>query len=151
MDKIRLAIVGCGGMGHRHLYGLGELHRQGLSKFDLTAACDPNRSNAESLADEAESLFETRPEVVTDLDQLEQIGVDAARDDMHPRRIGAVAPGDLIADIVGDGDHPVAPRHHRVIPALERRPGVIGAMESGHEFYYCHQLTRRRLPDEKNF
>ncbi len=85
MDKIRLAIVGCGGMGHRHLYGLGELHRQGLSKFDLTAACDPNRSNAESLADEAESLFETRPEVVTDLDQLEQIGVDAVDVPTTPR------------------------------------------------------------------
>ena len=27
LNKIRLAIVGCGGMGHRHLAGLAELHR----------------------------------------------------------------------------------------------------------------------------
>lgn len=85
MDKIRLAIVGCGGMGHRHLYGLGELHRQDLSQFDLVAACDPNRSNAESLADDAEPLFGKRPTVVTDLDQLEQVGVDAVDVPTTPR------------------------------------------------------------------
>ena len=99
MEKIRLAIVGCGGMGHRHLYGLGELHRQELSKFELVAACDPNRSNAESLVDDAESLFGSRPEVVTDLDQLEKVGVDAI-------------------------DVPTTPRfHHTVaIDALQRSP-----------------------------
>jgi predicted dehydrogenase len=85
MEKIRLAIVGCGGMGHRHLYGLGELHRQELSKFELVAACDPNRSNAESLVDDAESLFGSRPEVVTDLDQLEKVGVDAIDVPTTPR------------------------------------------------------------------
>ena len=85
MDKIRLGIVGCGGMGHRHLYGLGELHRQDLSKFELAAACDPNRSNAESLADDAESLFGKRPTVVTDLDQLEKVGVDAVDVPTTPR------------------------------------------------------------------
>jgi predicted dehydrogenase len=85
MDKIRLAIVGCGGMGHRHLKGVGELDHQGLSRFDLVAACDPNRANAESLADEAEALLGTRPEVVTDLDQLEQVGVDAIDVPTTPR------------------------------------------------------------------
>ena len=30
MSNIPLAIVGCGGMGHRHLFGLAELHRAGL-------------------------------------------------------------------------------------------------------------------------
>ena len=32
-EKIPLAIVGCGGMGHRHLYGLAELQNAGLSPF----------------------------------------------------------------------------------------------------------------------
>ena len=72
-------------MGHRHLYGLGELHRQGLSKLELVAACDPNRSNAESLASDAEALFGTRPEIVTDLDQLERVGVDAVDIPTTPR------------------------------------------------------------------
>jgi hypothetical protein len=30
MAQIRLAIIGCGGMGHRHLYGLTELQRAGV-------------------------------------------------------------------------------------------------------------------------
>ena len=49
---IRLGIIGCGGMGHRHLYGLAELQRAGWQEFELIAACDPVQSNAESLADE---------------------------------------------------------------------------------------------------
>ena len=37
-EKISLAIVGCGGMGHRHLYGLAELQNAGLSPFELIGA-----------------------------------------------------------------------------------------------------------------
>ena len=95
MSEIRLAIVGCGGMGHRHLYGLGELHRQGLSPFKLVAACDPNRGNAESLADEAAGLFDSRPTVVTDLDQLAAVGVDAIDAPTTPRFHHDVAVGAL--------------------------------------------------------
>ena len=39
MERIPLAIVGCGGMGHRHLFGLAELYRNGLSPFELVGAC----------------------------------------------------------------------------------------------------------------
>lgn len=77
MEKIRLAIVGCGGMGHRHLRGLAELHRAGLSQFDLVGACDPVQSNAESLADEAEGHFGTRPTVVSHIDELAVVDVQA--------------------------------------------------------------------------
>ena len=27
-ERLRLALIGCGGMGHRHLYGLAELERK---------------------------------------------------------------------------------------------------------------------------
>ena len=57
MTQIRLAIVGCGGMGHRHLYGLAELHRAGWDDFALVGACDPVRANADSLADQAAEFF----------------------------------------------------------------------------------------------
>lgn len=77
MDRIPLAIVGCGGMGHRHMYGLAELTNAGLSRFELVAACDPWTSNAESLADDAEGRLGKRPAVVGTLAELEALGVAA--------------------------------------------------------------------------
>ena len=75
--KIRLAIVGCGGMGHRHLYGLAELRRIGWARFELVGVCDPVRENAEFLANQAANELGTRPIVVSDLDGLAALGVEA--------------------------------------------------------------------------
>lgn len=65
-ERLRLALIGCGGMGHRHLYGLAELHRAGLLPFQLVAACDPNEENARSLAAQAEELLGCRPALAPD-------------------------------------------------------------------------------------
>jgi predicted dehydrogenase len=85
MSKIRLAIVGCGGMGHRHLYGLAELYRSGLSNFELVGACDPVQANAESLADQAAEFFEERPIVVGNMEGLAALGVQAVDITTTPR------------------------------------------------------------------
>lgn len=100
MQKIRLAIVGCGGMGHRHLYGLAELHRAGLNPFELVGACDPVRPNAESLADEAARHFESRPTVVGNLDELSTLGVEAIDITTTPRYHHPIA-----VDALGRGWH----------------------------------------------
>lgn len=65
-DSVQLAIVGCGGMGRRHLAGLAELARTGQSNVDLIAVCDINSSNADRLADEAQELLGSRPRVFGD-------------------------------------------------------------------------------------
>lgn len=88
MAPIRLAIVGCGGMGHRHLYGLAELGRTaGASDqdFELVGACDPVQANAESLADQAAERFGRRPTVVAELDQLAALDVEAVDLTTTPR------------------------------------------------------------------
>lgn len=85
MSKIPLAIVGCGGMGHRHMYGLAELHRAGLNQFDLIGACDPVLENAESLADQAAERFGKRPTVVAKMDELVALGVKAVDITTTPR------------------------------------------------------------------
>jgi predicted dehydrogenase len=85
MEKIRLAIVGCGGMGHRHLRGLAELHRAGLSRFELVGACDPVQANAQSLADEAAEHFGQRPTVAAALDALTPLDVQAVDVTTTPR------------------------------------------------------------------
>ena len=91
MSHIPIAIVGCGGMGHRHLRGLAELHRAGLSKFELVGACDPVQANAESLADQAETHFDRRPAVVATLDELAALGIEAVDITTTPRYHHTVA------------------------------------------------------------
>ena len=91
MEKIPLAIVGCGGMGHRHLYGLAELTNAGLSPFELVGVCDPVRANAESLADDAEERLGTRPAVVERMEMLETLGVVAVDITTTPRHHHTVA------------------------------------------------------------
>jgi predicted dehydrogenase len=70
MEKAPLAIVGCGGMGSRHLLGLKELQEAGAENVDLIAVCDLRRDNAEHLANEAETLLGRRPAVFERQDQM---------------------------------------------------------------------------------
>ena len=77
MSKIRLAIVGCGVMGNRHLNGFLELAKSGLSNFELVAACDLVRENAESLAKRAEESLGGKITPVVKLNDLKGVGVNA--------------------------------------------------------------------------
>ena len=77
--------------GHRHLYGLAELHRVGWERFELVGACDPVRDNAESLADQAATHFGVRPTVVEDLDGLAVLNVEAVDVTTTPRYHHTVA------------------------------------------------------------
>lgn len=72
MEKIQLALVGCGGMGTRHLYGLGELLKTSFANVDLVAVCDIRRDSAEMAAVEAEKITGVRPAVFTDLVTMKQ-------------------------------------------------------------------------------
>jgi predicted dehydrogenase len=70
MDPLRLAIVGCGGMGRRHLAGLAELERCVGHLVELVAVCDLNETNASELADEADGLLGYRPVVFGSIDTM---------------------------------------------------------------------------------
>src|SRR4051794_34177655 len=80
VEPVRLAIVGCGGMGRRHLAGLAELARTEHNAIDLVAVCDRHEQNARDLADEAAQLLGRRPAVFTDLSVMagEHEGLEAA-------------------------------------------------------------------------
>ena len=45
-ERIPIALVGCGGMGRRHLRGLVHLASSSHSNIDLVAVCDINQDNA---------------------------------------------------------------------------------------------------------
>lgn len=70
MDRTRIAIVGCGGMGRRHLTGVAALYRSDFCNVELAAVCDINERNAQDLADEAHELLGHRPRVFTDLNVM---------------------------------------------------------------------------------
>ena len=82
MDKIRLGLVGCGGMGTRHLYGLRELVQSPFSNVELCAVCDIRRENAELAALEAEKLIGVRPKIFTDLEEMARAVPDLAAVDV---------------------------------------------------------------------
>ncbi|MBV9170640.1 MAG: Gfo/Idh/MocA family oxidoreductase [Chloroflexi bacterium] len=66
-ERIPIAIVGCGGMGRRHLRGLVHLARSSFGNVDLVAVADLNQENANFMADEAGELLGHRPRVYRDV------------------------------------------------------------------------------------
>ena len=70
MTQIKIALVGCGGMGTRHLYGLKELTDTPFCRVELAALCDINRENGERAAGEVERMMGFRPPVYTDLEEM---------------------------------------------------------------------------------
>jgi predicted dehydrogenase len=78
MTRVRVCLVGCGGMGSRHVSGYGALERSGLSNVDLVAVCDLRADNAERVADEAAELLGRRPRVFTSIEEaLRDSGAEA--------------------------------------------------------------------------
>lgn len=67
MEKVPLCVVGCGGMGHRHILAYKELADSGIGNIDVVAVCDVRPENAALGAREVERLFGTKPLVFTDL------------------------------------------------------------------------------------
>ena len=63
MTTISICLVGCGGMGSRHVQGFARLLRSGMSNVRLAAVCDVRADNAERVAGEAEALLGYRPKI----------------------------------------------------------------------------------------
>ena len=80
MSPISIGLVGCGGMGRRHLYAYAALARVGASQFDLVAVCDPRPGAAEEAAKIVEALLGSRPAVFFDHEELIASGLVEAVD-----------------------------------------------------------------------
>lgn len=118
MDKIPLCLIGCGGMGHRHILAYRELEDSGIGNIDLVAVCDVNPKNADLGKREVERLFGRTPMVFTDVEQV------AAQGD-----IGAV-------DIVTDPSF-----HHTVaLPVLEAGKHAIVEKPLGITIRACQAM-----------
>jgi predicted dehydrogenase len=69
---LALGLVGCGGMGRRHVLGMQKLQSIGRRSFELTAVCDVLPDNARGLADQAEQRLGRRPQTFADFAALVQ-------------------------------------------------------------------------------
>jgi predicted dehydrogenase len=69
-ERIKIAAVGCGGMGRRHLNGMAALYQSSACNLELVAVCDTREDNAAWLADEAEQLLGARPAVYADVGRM---------------------------------------------------------------------------------
>jgi predicted dehydrogenase len=78
--RIPIALVGCGGMGQRHLRAYAALRRIGAQRLELAAVCDPRAEVAAAAADTAGELLGSRPAVFSNHDDLIASGVVAALD-----------------------------------------------------------------------
>ncbi len=65
-----LGLVGCGGMGRRHVLGMKKLQQVGHMAFDLAAVCDILPENGQRLADQAQELLGRRPQQFTDFEDM---------------------------------------------------------------------------------
>ena len=102
-ERHAIGLVGCGGMGRRHLAAHRALRQAGASRWQLAAVCDPRREAAEKAADLAEEFLGARPLIFADHEEL--------------IASGAVRALDVVTD---------PSTHHRiVIPALTQGLDVL--------------------------
>lgn len=106
-DPLPLCLVGCGGMGRRHLAGYAALARAGLARFELVGVTDLRPENARALAAEAEGLLGRRPEVY-----------ETAEDAVAGGRVAAL---DLVTDPASHAEIAI-PALEAGIPVLCEKP-----------------------------
>jgi len=124
MDRIPIGLVGCGGMGRRHLRAYAALADVGIERFDVAAVCDPRPGAAEEAADMAEKLLGSRPRTFATHDEL--------------IASGAVEAVDVVTD-------PSA--HHLVaVPALEAGIHVTCEKPLGLTVAACREIVAAARP-----
>jgi len=119
-DRIRTAIVGCGGIVSARMTGYRTIWEKGFKYFDLVAMCDIVEESAQKRADEAAAFQGTIPRVYTDFREML---------DKEP---------DLqLIDIATDHRS-----HHTIaVPCLEAKKDVIIAKPLGISMRSCKAMV----------
>ncbi len=80
VGRLSIGLVGCGGMGRRHVHAYRALAELGAQSFELAALCDPRVAAAEETVEIVENLLGTRPVVFSDHEELIASGLVEALD-----------------------------------------------------------------------
>ena len=152
MERVPTAIIGCGGMGGRHLLGMKELYDSDLCNVELVAACDLRRDNAEHLADEAAKLLGRRPEVFADLADMAAAlpGLQAVdiTTDAGSHHIVATTAFDLGWHVLCEKPMGITIRAANRILAAQRRAGKVLSVAENYRRDPMSRLTRALIDHE---
>jgi len=78
MEKLNIALIGCGGIANAHVEGYRDLYSRGLRIFELKALCDISINNAKSKARIIQGFQDSKPTVYSNLDKmLSEESIDA--------------------------------------------------------------------------
>jgi len=78
MEKLSLALIGCGGIADAHVEGFKDLWARGLKVFGIKAVCDVLEENARMKAETISHFQGSKPKIYTDIDNmLKNEGLDA--------------------------------------------------------------------------
>lgn len=137
MKPVSICLVGCGGMGMRHIGGYRRLDQTGLSNLRIVAVCDIDATKAEAAARQVEAWFGTRPAVYTDVaDAIADPRVEAldiATDPSAHHRVGVPA---LLA-----GKHVISEKPLGI--TVRAAQSLIDAAREGHAVLATAENLRR--------
>lgn len=135
MEPLNLLLVGCGGMGARHVRGMAELERAAPGTLRLGAVCDVREESARKVAREAEELLGARPRVFTGVQEALAAArsLEAADVVTDPRSHDALVVSLLEAGLSVLCEKPLAltvQRGRRMVEAAERTGRVLATAEN---------------------
>ena len=78
MERMNIALIGCGGIANLHVNGYKDLHTRGLRAFKIAAVCDSVKDNAEAKARAIRHYQGSKPKIYTTLEEtLKSESLDA--------------------------------------------------------------------------
>ncbi|MBS7624060.1 Gfo/Idh/MocA family oxidoreductase [Candidatus Bathyarchaeota archaeon] len=70
MERINIALIGCGGISASHIEGFRILSTRGLKVFNIKAVCDVIEKNAEEKSNLIQYFQDLKPSVYTDVERM---------------------------------------------------------------------------------
>lgn len=133
-NKIRLAIIGCGGMASGHLNCYKELYEKGIKDFEFIAMCDVEEGRAKSFAERAHQFQGGGPprvytEVEKMLDVEELNGADICTPHSH-HHINAIPCLEASVDVIIEKPFAVSIKAgKKIIETAERNNCIVATAE----------------------
>jgi len=78
MEKLNIALIGCGGIASAHINGYRDLYTRDLKLFDIKALCDVSIDNAKAKAEMISNFQSKKPKIYTEFeDMLKEESLDS--------------------------------------------------------------------------